>query len=227
MSNVEWSEKLQRKIRKDSLAEVGILSGEMAIRAIREKRYEDAVDLIEYLSFEAKNIDTGMLAMAEKFITYIATNMGESHVENVWRSFYHQRVVDWLPVTVTAEDRLFRIIEYARAHFGNFTVTEEADRYVMKNDPCGGLHRLWRNGGAVGLTQKAYPWSWGRTGVPYYCAHCRVLWEILPIEMSGYPMRITLSPEKPQDPCVTYYFKKQELIPEKYFERIGKMKTKK
>jgi len=225
MTSIEWSENLQRKVRKDPLPDIGILSGEIALKSIQDGRYEDASDFIEYFAFEAKLIDGAMIALAQKLITYIATNIGEDHVEMFWRPYFRQRVSDWLNILVSTEDRLYRIIEFSRGHFGNITVTEEPDRYVMKNDPCGGLHRFWRaNPSAVGLTKKAYPWSWGKKGIPYYCTHCCVCYEILPIEMSGYPFAVKLPPEKPESPCITYYYKKPESIPEEYYTRIDKTK---
>ncbi len=77
----------------------------------------------------------------------------------------------------------------------------------------------------VGTTKKAYPWSWSRSGIPYYCAHCCIQWEILPIELRGYPIRISVPGEKPEDPCVHYFYKKPELIPEEYYTSVGKTKT--
>jgi hypothetical protein len=225
MSRIEWSEKLQRKMRRDPLPEIGILSDEMALRAIQDRRHKDASDFIEYFAFESRNMDAAMIALAQKLTTFIAENMGEEHLEKFWRPYFQQRAGIWLKDSVSAEDRLYRLTEFTRGHSGNFKVTEEEDRYVMKVDPCGGLHKLWRtNRSVVGLTKKAHPWSWGKKGIPYYCTHCCVCYEILPIEISGYPFAIKLPPEKPEDPCFTYYYKKQELIPEEYFTRLGKKK---
>jgi hypothetical protein len=50
------------------------------------------------------------------------------------------------------------------------------------------------------------------------------MWEILPIEMRGYPIRVNIIGDKPSDPCIHYYYKKPELIPEQYFTRIGQSK---
>jgi hypothetical protein len=44
------------------------------------------------------------------------------------------------------------------------------------------------------------------------------------IELRGYPVRITLVGDKPEDPCVHLFYKKPELIPEEYFTRIGMKK---
>jgi hypothetical protein len=112
-----------------------------------------------------------------------------------------------------------------RGHYSKFTITEEADRYVFRYDPCGSGGRLLRTS-SVGVTKKGYPWSWGKKGISYYCTHCCLLFEIIPIELRGYPIAIVHCPEKPEDPCIHYYYKKPGLVPEKYFERVGMTKVK-
>ena len=76
----------------------------------------------------------------------------------------------------------------------------------------------------AGTSKKAYPWTWGKVGIPYYCAHCCLELEILPIELRGYPLAVTEISEKPEDPCIHLLYKSPELIPEKYFTRVGKKK---
>ena len=50
------------------------------------------------------------------------------------------------------------------------------------------------------------------------------MWEIVPIEQRGYPLRIVEVGNKPEDPCVLLFYKNPESIPEKYFTRVGKKK---
>ena len=127
-------------------------------------------------------------------------------------------------MTPGVEETLQRFTEYQRSNFSDFTVVEELDRYVVRLDLCGSGGRLMRAKN-VARTQKAYPWAWGRSGVPYYCVHCCVAWEIIPTELRGYPFMIHLIAEKPEDPCVQLYYKRPELIPEEYFTRLGMTKT--
>ena len=111
-----------------------------------------------------------------------------------------------------------------RDPYSNITITEEPDRYVVKLDPCRSGGRLRRTK-SVGTTKKAYPWSWSRSGVCYYCCHDCLLMEIIPIELRGYPIAVFEYSDNPQDPCVQFYYKRPELIPEEYFTRVGKTKT--
>jgi hypothetical protein len=137
---------------------------------------------------------------------------------------------------------VYKYAEFARFHrsgpgeVGNVEIAEEEDRYVFSTDPCGSGGRMRRVGEIdgspprtnqpynLGVTTKAYPWSWGKAGVPYYCVHCCVWSEIITIENKGYSIRITEYNEDPQGPCKRYFYKKPELIPEEYFTRVGKIK---
>ncbi len=131
--------------------------------------------------------------------------------------------------TLTPEELVVVIAEEFRAHFsgpgreGAIWVIEEADRYRIVLDPCGSGGRM-RKTELFGVTKKTYPWSWNKSGVPYYCIHCAVMWEIIPIELRGYPIRINLCPDRSEDPCVHLFYKRPQLIPEEYFTRVGKIK---
>ncbi len=103
----------------------------------------------------------------------------------------------------------------------------------MVFDPCGSGGRMRRTGEIdkipprdgppfnLGRTKKAWPWSWSKAGVPYYCVHCCIWSEIIPTELNGYPTRVTLWNEDPEKPCRWAFYKKPDLIPEEYFTRIG------
>ncbi len=98
----------------------------------------------------------------------------------------------------------------------------------MSFDPCGSGGRMRRIGQLdgipprtgepinLGVTKKAYTWSWGKTGVPYYCLHCSVWHEIMHIEKTGVPVKITDYDPDPEAPCVWYIYKDPQAIPEEF-----------
>ena len=147
-----------------------------------------------------------------------------SEIKKAFRSRYVPIGKRWLSVAPGPEESLQWILELQRSLNGNCTITEEPERFVITSDPCGsgGILRRSRD---VGVTKKAHPWSWSKSGVPYYCTHCCLRWEIIPIELRGYPIAITVPGEKPEDPCVRFLYKKPDLIPEEYFRRVGMTKT--
>jgi len=78
-----------------------------------------------------------------------------------------------------------------------------------------------------GKTKTAYPWSWHMKAVPYYCVHCCHWAELVPMKSTGIPVRITEYDPDPDAPCRFYFYKKPELIAEKYYRRIGLEKPRK
>ena len=222
MIRLEKSEALQRKIRQDDVAEMGIPTWTLVRQAIQAGRTDEALDFLEYGLAENQAMQYQLVAFVDDILTYLARS-GEEEVLKVIRHRYDKKVNDRLSLALGLAETLQLINESQRGHFGSQTVVEEPDRYVLTFDPCGSGGKLWRTR-SVGITKQAYPWSWSKSGIPYYCVHCCVL-EIAAIELQGYPEKITLPPEKPGDPCVRLYYKKPELIPEEYFTRIGMTKT--
>ncbi len=222
MIRLEKSEALRRKIRKDDVAELAIPTWTLVREAMQARRIDEALDFLEYGCAENKAMHDSIVAFVDDTLTYLA-RFGEEEILNSLRQRYHNRVGNWLSVMPGVVETLQIFTEYFRGHFSKLTVVEEPDRYVVSLDPCGSGGRLRRTR-SVATTKKAYPWSWGKSGISYYCTHCCVH-EIISTELRGYPLRITLIAERPEDSCVHLYYKKPELIPEEYFTRIGMTKT--
>jgi hypothetical protein len=232
MIKLEQSEVFKRKMRQDDVPDLAIPTFTLAIEAMRSGKIEEAAELIEYGCAEDTRIHDTFVAIMDAFCTRFA-EFGEEEVEKAWRHRNSRRDQYSLPgelgvdtvLQASVETLVQRGAETQRSHHGNITVSEERDRYVVRCDPCGSGGRLRRRSKDIGVTKKAYPWSWGRVGVPYYCCHCAIVNEIEPIEARGYPIRVTIPGDRPEDPCIHYYYKKPELIPEEYFTRVGKNKT--
>ena len=95
---------------------------------------------------------------------------------------------------------------------------------MRRGDPTmGNVSRLGDPYNFLNVSE-AYDWTWGRRGVCAYCAHCAVVNQILPIEQLGFPMRMTLYPENPGDPCHWVIYKDQTNFPPAAFEDVGKTK---
>ncbi len=223
MIRLEKSEAVQRKVRQDDVTELAIPTWTLVREAIQSGRTDEALDFMEYECTRNKEVHDILVQFMERFITHIAS-FGEEEVEKIWRQIFDSLAGSLGSRALSVEETLQLDAEFQRCHYGDFTVVEEPDRYVMTCDPCGSLGRLRRTR-SVGVTKKAYPWSRGKSGVPYYCTHCAIFWEIIPIEQQEYPKRIHLLGDRPEDPCVHLFYKKPELIPEEYFTRIGKTKT--
>jgi hypothetical protein len=243
MGKLEESSLFKRLVRKDPVNEIGISTFAKLEEAIKGSKKEEALDLCGYLLWEGKRLHDGFCDWIYSLLTYIADQFGEEELYKTLRfnAKEWKSVVDLIPL-VTVEEFVQFNAETVRTHRcgpgekGNFTVTEEPDRFIMSFDPCGAGGRMRRVGQLdkspprteppfnFGKTKKAYPWSWGKKGVLYYCLHCCVMSEIMPIEWVGFPVRVCEYPDNPADPCAWIFYKEPQLIPEKYYTRVGKKK---
>ncbi|MFC1981577.1 hypothetical protein ACFLVN_04990 [Chloroflexota bacterium] len=201
--------------------------------AIRGGRTDEALELLE----QGINLATAQQNSLASFVGMVATHLtqfGEEELEKVYRERYYPVAKEWISTTPGVEESVEKITKHMESPHSKITVKEEPDRYVVSLDPCRTGGRLIRGTTValsnlptvkIGTTKKAHPWCWGKSGVSYYCGHSCLLFEIIPIELRGYPIAVIEYPEKPEDPCVFLFYKKPELIPEEYFTRVGKTKT--
>jgi len=239
-----FSEKFGRKIIKgEKISDHGVNTYSKLKELIVKGKLHESLELVDYLSMEGKGLHDLYCDWTYADLTYIAEKYGEEEVYHILR--YAKEVLSKVfygnVPKLTVEESVIFFSEAMRAHrtgpdeLGDFVVREEPDRYVMEFDPCGSGGRMRRKGKDqtpprtgppfnLGRTKKPYFWSWSKVGVPYYCVHCCIWHEIMPIETQGYPTKITEYSDDPNVPCVWLFYKKPELIPEKYFTRIGMKK---
>ncbi len=235
------SQKLGRLIREDDSKDLGITTTDMIVKAVDEGRYEDAKNLARYFIPEGKAMHDLFCDWIWDIFTKTALEHGEEEVYKLCRSTQETWMMKrtWKGLLkMTVEERVHLNAEVMRTHRcgpnldGRIEIIEDENRISIKMDPCGSAGRM-RRGDHVegtpsrlekpyffGVTQKAYNWSWNRVNVPYYCVHCAVN-EILPIEWGGYPLWVTGYSDDANDPCFWHFYKQPELIPDKYFTRLG------
>jgi hypothetical protein len=240
------SERLKRLIREDDGADLGLPTQEMIIKAIDEGRYEEAKALARYMVPEGKGLHDLFCDWIWDMLTKTAEKDGEEAAYQLCRATQKTWMMrrTWKGLLkMSVEDRVRINAEVMRSHRcgpkqdGEIEIIEEQDRISIKMDPCGSGGRMRRGdpvGGTpsrlgppynFGVTKQAHPWSWGRKNVPFYCIHCAIN-EILPIEWGGYPLWVTGYSDDASKPCYWHFYKKPDLIPDKYFSRLGFEKPK-
>lgn len=233
MTNLAYSKILQRNVRLDNLNELGVPTPTKIKAAIEAGRTQEALALVDYLNPEGKAVHDIMCQWPYANLSFIADRFGEEQVYHALRYAFEvvgqSSLFKALLGAKSLEELIPIIAESWRVHrmgpgeTGEFSIVDDGDKYVLTMDPCGTGGRIRRAGlgGNLGVTKIAYPWSWGKVGVPYYCAHCCVFNEIIPTERNGYPARITLYNDDPNEPHRMLIYKNPENIPEEYFTRIG------
>jgi hypothetical protein len=175
-------------------------------------------------------------------LTRIRDTFGEADYGRAMRA----TMEDWVTVRykdmldMSPEELLQLTVEGLRGEFfgpellGDIEITEEEDRYVLAFDPCGTGGRMRRGVPQLGTPPRTQPpynfgvshgahdWSWNEAGVCLYCTHCADVNELLPLDLVGRPMRVTEHPVHPGDKCRWYIYKRPELIPESFYEKVGR-----
>lgn len=188
---------------------------------IREGNIPEAHTRLDVACVEGKKMHDAAISFVDDALTHIAKVAGEDEVNTVLRTRYEPVIRKWIEATPSVKESIERAVEYQRGHFGKTAIREENDRFVITCDPCGSGGSL-RRSKTVATSEKAHDWTWNKAGVPLYCTHCTVMWEILPMEIRGIPIRINLPPKKDTDPCVHLYYKTPEAIPDEYFKRVSR-----
>lgn len=223
MAKLEHSEALGRPIRVDDVAELGESTWRLLRIAIESGNTDEALELLDYGTAVDKGLLDALISYVDDMLTFLADRLGEDEAFEVVRRRYLPRVVDFLATSPGAREAMRREVENQRAHYGEVTVTEDEEKFTVHCDPCGTGGRLRRTKD-VARTREPHPWSWGKKDMPYYCSHCSLMWEIIPIEQRGHPISVFLPPERDEDPCLHLYYKRPQDIPEEYYTRVGKTK---
>jgi hypothetical protein len=235
-AKLEWSEALGRNLLRGPLDELRQGTAGQIVDLIDQGRLEEAKQRVDYFRTEMMVVHDIYVRYVQDMLAFIAGKLGEEAVEKAFRSslegWFRQRYEAYNRLSF--QEKLELTAEGMRCHLdgpgrsGDFTVVEEAERFVFRWDPCGSGGVLRRNAEASGaqlaVAKEAHDWTWGKKEVCLYCSHCSLVNEILPIENFGYPNRITQYPEKAGDPCTWYIYKDPDDIPEQFYARIGKSK---
>jgi hypothetical protein len=238
MVKLEQARLTQRLIRKDYWPELGVSTLNKAIEAIDAGRKEEAKALVQYLWTEPMQLHDGFTDWLWLFYTMIG-NEGEEKLTKYYEQTNYSSGFFDMFLRGSVEESVQHMAELMRGHgsgpgrLGDIAVRDEGDKYVVEADPCGSGGRM-RRGDTLGgpraaapfnylVVKKAYPWTWGKTGVPAYCTHCAAL-EIASVERFGYPIFVTEYSDDPWQPCRYIFYKDPEAIPERYFTRLGKSK---
>lgn len=210
------------------LRDISTLRTDLAIQAIQKGEPERAIDYIKEYAGEMEFVHNIMGEMMWAMVTYVGKKFGEEEVGEVWR--FRQQAAKGASGGIAGkspEDVLRMVAKIWRAHNTNFTVAEEADRFVMTLNPCstGGdmLRReLDKHPTNLGKVEKSHNWTWGKKDVSYYCAHC-CRHELSHLESGAKaPYWIVESPEDRNGVCVWYVYKDPNKVPKKYINRLKK-----
>ncbi|MCY4036057.1 MAG: hypothetical protein OXF64_01185 [bacterium] len=192
----------------DRLAHTSAQHLHEAVDKSQDLAYAAAQDVLRKVQVEANDLSARWI---QDLLTLIASHEGAEGVETLTRTAYNKiwrhRYEAWFDLS--PELRLALSAEGMRPHYsgpdrtGDFDVVETEEAFTMVFDPCGTGGIMRRGDPTTGLpvfitdrgegtNAEPRPWSWGRTGVSWYCGHCPMLLEVFPAEDFGEPVRPVL-----------------------------------
>lgn len=237
------TEPLGRLLRVDEpIEELGISSYDRLRDAIESGDRETALQLVDYIQDEGGVSHDVYCDWVHALLTWVADNCGEEKLPEVL-AYCREKISITLSAQLKNVKTVKQLVQFyaeqMRAHRsgpgekGEFTLWEDQEKYVMIFDPCGAggrMRRTSREGKlpprteppySLGKTKKEYAWSWHMKGIPYLCLHCSVWHEWMAIKATGAPSKVTEYDSDPNAPCKFYFYKKPDLVPEKYYKRVG------
>ena len=207
----------------DSMFQAGVRISNKVQDAIELGNDRDAIILLESIRQLFKLINDMVVRWVQDILTYVGDTYGEEKVAEAMRVSYDRiwikRYAKWEELSPL--EQLALSAEGMRAHFGGptrrgeFQVIEEENRYVMSFDPCG-TGGVMRRGDpetgekawdTTGVSKKAYPWTWEKKDVHWYCTHCNLYLEHFATETFGYPIRPLGHNSDHNAPCKWFIYK--------------------
>lgn len=218
----------------------------------------DACDEMTALGQDWRMLHDRYADLMAGVLAFVAKRFGEASLEDCYRAVLEPYIQERYtpfdtrvnPYAETVERNLYLVFEAMRAHMcgprrdGSLEFEEHEDRYVVSFDPCGSGGRSMRGdeiegtGSRVlapyefGVTEDEYDWAWNEKGICYYCAHCCLTLEKLPMERWGEPVRVVDPPRwggsaddaATRKKCSWTVYKSTERIPDWVYERVGHQK---
>lgn len=198
-----------------------------AIAAMEQGKIDEAKSLVRSIWEETRPVHDMYGDVMASLLTFIAKKLGEEAVEEAHR--YAAEDV-WKPMLLAMKhqgvDRFSEMFAfYLRTHGFNFRCEEDAEKIVFVARYCPSGGRLMKEGknedskrhpNNFGVTYKAYPWSFNKVGISYYCCHCPLWMEILPREWGWDILRIDFGRQFDEagncvdEPCKMTIYKKPQ-----------------
>lgn len=219
--------------------EFGIAPLKTLKAAIKTNDESRALPALERLWLEFKIPHDVLVAWINEMLGYLAQKTEQSVLDSVlethqsiWGDRYEfwDRMTPWEKVALTVEGMRGHLSGESRK--GDLLVREEHDRFAISFDPCG-TGGVMRRGDpesgreayrTEGKNKEPHEWTWGKTDVHWYCAHCAIAMEWLPGRRRGHPLRPLDHTLDHHAPCVWYVYKDETKTRDYHYPRTGLVK---
>jgi len=149
---------------------------EKAVEAIKAGRTEEALGYLNEVHEQSHKLHDAYCNHLSLLLGTLAELQGDEWYEAFDRKtvfdLFREKYSRWLDMS--PEEMVADISNSQRAHFNEFHVEEDEEKFAVVITGCNAGGRLVRDRIAKkqnAVTKKAHPWSFNRVGFPYYCSH--------------------------------------------------------
>jgi hypothetical protein len=223
----------ERIFTDQELKAMGTRTVDALIAAIEEGRPEDAKKLGRRMYREFEAMHDLYRDWTTALLSFIYRNYGDQalydSLSEGCRSWV-QPLLELYENTPEPGKRARMLATGLRGHLQPLEIEEDDEKFIFRMVPCGSGGRLINEGcydqpKNFATVSKAQAITYHIKDLPIYCAHCPFQ-EIIPIELKGYPLFVTIPSQKlGQEPCSILLYKDMRAVPEEYFQRVGKAKS--
>jgi hypothetical protein len=216
---------------------------DQCISLLEQGNADQALYWLERMRLAFLNVHDVLVVWMQNLLSFIASEYQEPAVletilhthQDIWGDRYAawDQMTPWEKVALTVEGM-------RGGHFsgmqrrGDVIVEDQGDRFMVAFDPCGSGGVMRRGDPETGrqpvsiqphgVNQEAHLWTWGKTGVHWYCSHCAIAMEWLPGQKRGYLLRPLDHTLDHHAPCPWYIYKEDRLIRDYHYPRTGQVK---
>ena len=222
--------KMSRIWTDEQLAEMAKLPIDKAIEAIDAGDKEKAKEQVKLMYDQFTHLHDGATVWLAGLLTWIYERHGTEGVNDAEREAHAKeaKLVFLPPEQTDFEFILKKMVSDLQGHVHqHMTLTEDDEKVVLTNKPCGSGGRLIKMGGydpEVGLARIKEPAdiTFSTPDYPIYCVHCP-LFNMNAIDDTGDFVFINNPPGDGTE-CRFIFYKDKKDIPEEYYKRIGREK---
>ena len=178
-------------IKRDDMSKLAV---DKTVDAINAGDKNEAVKGIKQLWEEDRMVINLISDLVSSLLTFTAKKFGEENVIEAW-----QHVADdiWKPFIEACKDMEHEEVVDAFASLhrslgSEFYIEQDDEKSTLYVTSCGSGGRMMKEGKYDntdrhpmngGTTKKAYPWSFNKVGISYYCIHSFIWYDSMPKEL--------------------------------------------
>jgi hypothetical protein len=183
----------------------------------RAKRGDPLAALATYDRFEnaCRVLQDAYRDWLSSLLSEVYRRWGPDELENLHRYCAERTLLPWMTVDThnTPPKRLVRWVRMLQGHFSVVRASEDDEKFVLVQDPCGTCSRQLLAGRYdppfnLAVVEEKHVLTWGRGSTPVYRTHVPVWHIAMARERLGVPWPVNRCPAGLETgPCPTFLYK--------------------